>query len=983
MPFLDLAIGPLATFCVALVPAAFVWWTGRTLAAAVDDPLLDERLLAARLSGRSVYVLAWAFLAVTAATAVRWWFPLMIVARGAAAYPLRRRIHGETWNIVEYLWFFGRFMLALFGFQLLLFWTPWLVGLTGRWDWAAAIAAACVLIAWHEWQPGIIGVLLRTTPVADAALAERLAALAARASVPAPRFAIVPMGGGVLANAAALPSRRGGTVLMTSTFVERFDHDEIVAVSAHEIAHLEHYSGQRLRRLNASVFAMIAAAAVVEPVARVLAPAAQPWVTTGWLVFVALYQALRVRSRQRNETASDLRAIELTGEPDTLARALIKLHAMGRVPRRWDAARERHASHPSLARRIKAIRDRAGAPPAVLEQPETFQSGATPVTLAAQRLEWSDGSLEHAVAYRQLAELRIDGSRSGSPRLSAVDTTGRRWRFEIASVDVPRVQRALDIVDVQLAEMAPVAMNAGIVRYVSLVTALVAFAAGQIAVLIPILLALARPSAALAAGAAAAALVSALLAWRDSLSIASGWAWWSATLAFCGAILLLLAWMGRKDAVPRGAWRPIALLSVFAVLSCLAVFASGTSAVRLHQNAHQSPMAIVLPVALAAALAWTRRAAVRRAAVPALLVAALVFGLGSKAYVESFSHDRFFAQGPIVTVEDLQDQPLTQASLPFPAATIRLSPDGSHIAVGQDTDDEEGPGVFHVGPPDGPFEPIECDDLFFLSDARILTVAHERTAVVLQERRAAQPQDVVRERRIAQVTPAAVTVDRSTSRWAVLGTGAGNAIVRIEGGFNEGAADVETRWPAAAGDSTDRGWVQPVAASRTDVLMRRSRYQTGPFRYGYVVASLLAPLTPAWTESEFWIDGSDGQRTLGTSGLNVTCLARDANGQPVCSAFAGDRTTLFALDLAGARLAATATIAGRFTGDTGDDAGWIAGRWEGNALALRAGGARAWRIRTGDAEWIPDVAANDHAIAFIGTTGTRSIIRTYRAPSGR
>src|SRR4029079_11597776 len=99
---------------------------------------------------------------------------------------------------------------------------------------------------------------------------------------------------------------------------------------------------------------------------------------------------------------------------------------------------------------------------------------------------------------------------------------------------------------------------------------------------------------------------------------------------------------------------------------------------------------------------------------------------------------------------------------------------------------------------------------------------------VLQERRVAQPQDVVHERRIEQVTPGMVTVDQSTSRWAVLGTGAGNAIVRVEGSFAEGS-DVETKWPEAAGDVQERGWVQPIAASKTDVLMRRSRYQTGPF----------------------------------------------------------------------------------------------------------------------------------------------------------
>ena len=224
-----------------------------------------------------------------------------------------------------------------------------------------------------------------------------------------------------------------------------------------------------------------------------------------------------------------------------------------------------------------------------------------------------------------------------------------------------------------------------------------------------------------------------------------------------------------------------------------------------------------------------------------------------------------------------------------------------------------------------------------------------------------------------------VTVNQESSHWVVLGRGADNAIVRIEGSLTD-SPDIESRWPEASDESLERGWVQPIAASRTEVLMRRSRYHSGPFRGGYV-ASVLAPFTPAWTESEFWIAGNDGRRTLGTSGLLITCQARDAGGQPVCSAFAGDRTTLFALDLAGGRVQPTATLPGHFTGHAGGTAGWIAGRWDGDAVALRPGTGRGWRIRSGDDEWIRDVAANDRAIAIAATSGTKSVIKTYRPPT--
>jgi Zn-dependent protease with chaperone function len=85
-----------------------------------------------------------------------------------------------------------------------------------------------------------------------------------------------------------------------------------------------------------------------------------------WPIVVLIAVAAMVRDRQKHETASDLRAVALTGNAEALVRGLVKLHAMARVPRRWDADLERHMSHPSLKRRIQDIRAAAGTPPAAL-----------------------------------------------------------------------------------------------------------------------------------------------------------------------------------------------------------------------------------------------------------------------------------------------------------------------------------------------------------------------------------------------------------------------------------------------------------------------------------------------------------------------------------------------------------------------------------------------------------------------------------------
>src|SRR5262249_46207009 len=139
--------------------------------------------------------------------------------------------------------------------------------------------------------------------------------------------------------------------------------------------------------------------------------------------------AWMARDRQQNETASDLRAVELSGNAEALVRALTKVYTFSRVPRRVDAEMERMASHPSLARRIRAIRAAAGVTqPAALPQPESVRGGATVVTFETDRLHWQESEgVAHMLSYAHLTELRLHARATGSPRLVAVERGGRRW----------------------------------------------------------------------------------------------------------------------------------------------------------------------------------------------------------------------------------------------------------------------------------------------------------------------------------------------------------------------------------------------------------------------------------------------------------------------------------------------------------------------------------------------------------------------------
>ena len=965
----------------ALLPAALTWWSNRALARNPADPLLSERLFAARARARSAMVLVWVLCFVLGPDEAVWLLVLAIVMRAAAAYPLRRVLHQESWSLPAYLWFFTRLIVAFFGFWIALLWTPELVGLAGRADWIAAVFVAALLLLWNDRHTDFVRFTLRTKPIDDPPLTASIARLVGQSRV-SPRFEIAPTGGGVMVNAVALPSRRGPAVVMTSTLVERFDRDEIVAVCGHELAHIEHYSGRRLRGLYAATCALIAAAVLLEPVVRIGAPdVARSYLFVWWAVAVLAFQALRVRSRQKHETESDARAVELTGDADGLMRALIKLHEMARLPRRWEGRFERHASHPSLARRIKAIRDAAGRSTPALGAPETFICGPVSVTLDRDRLQWSEAELSHGVSYRRLTELRVvapqGAARAAAARLVAVDRGGQRWTFALDPADVPRAQRALDIVDGQLADgPAPPAVNAAIVRMVALVTGALALPAGQLAIIVPIVLAVVQPSAPLVAGAGTAAVATALLVWRDGLMSVPGWTWWAFTIGVCGCALLAFAWGARKDAAPSAS-KALVVLSLSTVAAWAMLFAGGGGVVRFHQMAAALPSATVLPAALAAALASMPRRSLRRAAAPILLAGIFVFAAGSSAFLESSGGDRFIGRGPGLQMTEVRGGPESEVVLPLQASTLRMSPNARFVAITDDDDDDDRPQTFRVGPAAGPFADIECDDLYFIDDAQLMTVTRKRDVLVLRVVRADADRKVVWERRLEHMRAAQVSVNATAGRWSVLGLTSGGDVARVEGSLARAdAADGVRRWRSASGGPADAGWVQPVAATRDRVLMRRTRYHAN--RFAYAIA-LLAPTASTRLESDYWIVGDEGERVLGTSGLSVDCRSfQVADGIPSCIASDTGQTTIFSLDLAALRLDAKTTFDGRLSSVRDEGNGRLAANLNGDAVVIDAGARRAWRVRADGRRRTAAVAAGSGIMATVVDDGTRSYLRTYR-----
>jgi Zn-dependent protease with chaperone function len=252
-------VHPLLVALVAVLPGAFTLWRGRRIARLADDPALPELLLANRRPNGLVLGVCVGILIVAGAGHFLWAVPLLIVTRMLAGYPLRKILYRETWSLGGYLSFFLRLIFAAFGFWTLLAATPGFVSLIGSHEWIGAGGLAVVLTAWSWAYSTVFSAVLRARPVDDPILVARFARMLKQCSLPAVAPNQVDLRGGMFANAVALPSTRRPMVVVSSTLVERLDHDEVTAILAHELAHIEYYNPRRLRQMSRVTYALVGA----------------------------------------------------------------------------------------------------------------------------------------------------------------------------------------------------------------------------------------------------------------------------------------------------------------------------------------------------------------------------------------------------------------------------------------------------------------------------------------------------------------------------------------------------------------------------------------------------------------------------------------------------------------------------------------------------------------------------------------------------
>lgn len=442
---------------------------GQRLIRLRDDPALPERWLKHRTR---LWILTWAsfvILPFAAPTHMSWAILLAIVAIVVGGFPARKGLFEEEWGLGAYLWYLLRSFLAGLGFWLLLAGTPTIVHRAAFAQWPVIALLATVLIVWNSRYADFYPWLVGASPLDLPDLEPHFSAILDRAKVGRPRLYRFGSPGGRLANALALPSLRKPAILLGETLLEFLNPKELAAIFAHEVAHLEHNRRRRLRWLTLGIWVNIGMGVLATPLSLAWFPEYLGTILWTW-PFIMLWILFPLMvGRKSREVESDRRAVALCGDAEALVRALTKIHALARLPRRWSLEAERAATHPSLAHRIRAIRAVAGSGSRRLEAPSVIGSltPGTFVVFEPDRVSWLEGvppetphnprdlyeaaATTRSLRYSELLELRLRADLAGPVSLVATDRIRDTWSVGLQPQDVAAVQSALDAVDERLA----------------------------------------------------------------------------------------------------------------------------------------------------------------------------------------------------------------------------------------------------------------------------------------------------------------------------------------------------------------------------------------------------------------------------------------------------------------------------------------------------------------------------------------------------
>ena len=687
----------------------------------------------------------------------------------------------------------------------------------------------------------------------------------------------------------------------------------------------------------------------------------------------------RARDRQRNETASDVRAVELCGDAEALVRGLTRLYTMARVPRRLDAQYEQRATHPSLARRIRDIRAAAGATSASLGASASFTGtdGRSVVTFEADRLQWSEGEAAvHSLSYGYLSELRLDVHGARPASLIAVERAGRRWEVPLAAADVARAQAVLDIVDAHLPPpAAPPAVWPKINRMVLAFIAVIGLTVGQVAMAFVTFLAAFQPSTPLVAAAGLASLASAGVLVRFGGYYTGIVVELALMLAAFGLILLYMARSSRAEPIPRRAALAAALLGGCATLSVATLALGGVDPVRIHQSARSATGAPVLLLAFAGALALWRTRATRYAAIPVIVLAAATSVAASGTFLDRFGRDPFLVQTESLAWTTVTADPVREFSVPFYASGLQVSPTGDHVALITGQMREEDPVTFHVGRAGGALHTVVAEDLIFADDEHVVLMRPDGDGFEVSQAAVDSLETVWRVRvpDIASAELSSQVADNGARRWRVMGWNRSRQAVRAEGVVGDPVVH-RMEWPVT---DAEKAWIRSMASSGSNAIFVAARYDMG-YLDGLGLWRAIWLLQPD-SETRFWSSGVGTSTDVAVSRLDARCFAAAlGNDKLLCSAFDGTRTRFISIDPASKRLAGLAWMNGRFFPQELSSGTWLAGWRDSSPVVLNLQKRRGVEIPNREDDRPFQVAASGQVVATIAVYGTGSTVKMYR-----
>ncbi len=906
---------------LALLPAALHWWWTRSVTHTAASAVLPERHLAITQRVSFVTMLCIVTIILGVGWHAVWILPVQFVALAASTYRTRRVMFGETWPFWGYLSWRSRFHAGMFGLWWFIAFAPTLIALADppRTWWLTAFALAIALV-WHHFNGRILLWLLCASPLERPDLHAHFARVFEGARVPRPTLWRAGVEGGRLANAFAMITLNRRGVLFFDSLLDLLPPEQITAILAHEVAHLEQFHRRRLLGIYITMTSLIVLLMTGSGVAALLVPGFEEW---SWIVSVAgVFAAmwLRARRMQTHETDADLRAIELCGDPESLIRGLIRIYEINHIPRRWSSMTEERATHPSLARRIRTIRDRMAATHAAPEPIERLVVASSErgryAVLDQQRVAfaWIDESsrrveadtdvtmlLERAsrvemISFDQLCELRLSATR-GRIDLIAVGRKSRRWSMPIGEIDAARVQHALDRVD-HLIVAPPAARDYGLVRraVILLVFLLAAPYSALGAVLAPALLAFRRPKRPLMLALAAALAGTAVASVNDPNASVT-----RVTLMAVLTLFVVLSMTVRRQSqeepeTPLWIWIERLGLLVPVLVGVIFAAANASDLFGLHAAVRDRAW---FPAALAAMasfyIAQTSPRTARRAGLGVALIATAALVVGSPWFLLHAVADPLVADMPLLHETVVPVTTLTTRSVRGSFSTVLLTRDATHFVLAGEyeaeyNDDSSTPQPlrFIAGAFDGWQREIRALDVAVIDDQRLLILDRERGSSRLRA------EDLRSGRTLW--TLALTDADLATisaapdGRWRAFAR-RGRQFQRLEGRVGSSLF-------------TTAGWT--VAADKQS-------YVDMPLNDGGAGALALASvwhepsftsLLTDWRETKrlFYVDGTNTTE-IARSHLSVECTTPpiDVTGS-VCVSFDGRSSRLWRVNLASGRL---------------------------------------------------------------------------------